>query len=53
MSYLFDMFICVDIILLDNLLKCLLFITVMNLSRTCDIIVALICNVLVMFMIYL
>jgi hypothetical protein len=39
-------------ILLDNLLKCLLFIAVIYLSRTSDSIATLICNALVMFMIY-
>jgi hypothetical protein len=39
-------------ILLDNLLQYLLFIVVIDLSRTCDSIAILICNVLIMFMIY-
>jgi hypothetical protein len=39
-------------ILLDNLLQYLLFITVIDLSRTCDSTASLICYVLVMFMIY-
>jgi hypothetical protein len=46
------MWICVGIILLDNMLKCLLFIAIIDLFRTCDSIVTLICNTLVMFMIY-
>jgi hypothetical protein len=46
------MFICVGMILLDNLLQYLLFIVVIDLSKTCDSIATLICNVLVMFMIY-
>jgi hypothetical protein len=52
MSYIFNMWICVDMILLDNLLQCLLFITVIDLSRTCDSIATLNWNALVMFMIY-
>jgi hypothetical protein len=39
-------------ILLDNLLQCLLFITMIDLSRTYDSIATLICNALVTFMIY-
>jgi hypothetical protein len=46
------MLICVGMILLDNLLQCLLFITVIDLSRTCDNTAILICNTLAMFMIY-
>jgi hypothetical protein len=52
MSYLLDMLICVGMILLNNLLQCLLFITVIYLSRTCDSIASLICNALLMFMFY-
>jgi hypothetical protein len=48
MSYILNMLICVYMILLDNLL----FITVIDLSRTCDSTVILIYNALVMFMIY-
>jgi hypothetical protein len=36
MSYILNMLICVGIILLDNLLQCLLFIAMIDLSRTCD-----------------
>ncbi len=43
---------CVGIILLDNPLQYLLFITVIDLSRTCDSFASLIYNALVMFMIY-
>jgi hypothetical protein len=39
-------------ILLDNLLQCLLFITMIDLSRTCDSTVSLICYALVIFTIY-
>jgi hypothetical protein len=46
------MLICVGMILLDNLLQYLLFIAMINLSRTCDSIATLICNALVIFMIY-
>jgi hypothetical protein len=52
MSYILNMLVCVCMILLDNLLQCLLFIAMIDLSRTCDSTVILICNVLVMFMIY-
>jgi hypothetical protein len=44
--------ICVCMILLDNLLQCLMFITVIDLSRTCDSISTLIYNASVIFMIY-
>jgi hypothetical protein len=52
MSYLLDILIYVGMILLGNLLQCLLFIVVIDLSRTCDGTAILICNALVMFMIY-
>jgi hypothetical protein len=52
MSYILDMLIYLDMILLDNLLQCLLFIAMVDLSRTCDSTTTLICNALVMFMIY-
>jgi hypothetical protein len=51
-SYIFDMLICVGIILLDNLLQYFIFIDVIGVSRTCDSTAILICNILVMFMIY-
>jgi hypothetical protein len=51
-SYILDMFICIGMILLDNLLQCLMFIAVIDLSRTCDTTAILIYNALVMFMIY-
>jgi hypothetical protein len=51
-SYILNMFIYVGMILLDNLLQYLLFIDVIDLHRTCDSTVILICIVLVMFMIY-
>jgi hypothetical protein len=38
--------------LLDNLLQYLLFIDMIDLSRICDSIATLICNALVMFIIY-
>jgi hypothetical protein len=53
MSYILDMLICVGMILLDNLLQCLLLSVMIDLSRTCDSTAILICNALVMFMIYL
>jgi hypothetical protein len=46
------MLIYVCIILLDNLLQYLMFTVVIDLSRTCGTTVTLICNALVMFMIY-
>ena len=52
MSYILNMLIYVAMILVDNLLQCLLFIAVIDLSRTCDSTVALICKSLIMFMIY-
>jgi hypothetical protein len=36
MSYILDMLIWLDMILLDNLLQCLLFIAIIDISRTCD-----------------
>jgi hypothetical protein len=51
-SYIFNMLICVGMILLDNLLQCLLFIAVIDLSKTYGSIATLICNALVMFMVY-
>jgi hypothetical protein len=53
MSYIFNMLICVSIILLDNLLQYFLFIAMIDLSRTCGSIATLICNTLVVFMIIL
>jgi hypothetical protein len=52
MSYILNMLIYIAMILVDNLLQCLLFIAVIDLSRTCDSTVALICKSLIMFMIY-
>jgi hypothetical protein len=52
MSYIFNMLIHVAMILLDNLLQCLLFIAMIDLSRTCGTVNSLICYALVMFMIY-
>jgi hypothetical protein len=52
MSYIFNMLICVGMSLLDNLLQCLLFIAMIDLSRTYDTATSLICYALVMFMIY-
>jgi hypothetical protein len=52
MSYIFNMLICVCMILLDNLLQYLLFIAMIDLSRTCGTVASLICYTLVMFMIY-
>jgi hypothetical protein len=52
MSYIFNMLICVGIILLDNLLQCLMFIAMIDLSKTCGTTASLICYVLVMFIIY-
>jgi hypothetical protein len=52
MSYIFNILICVDMILLYNLLQCLLFITIIDLSRTCDTANNLICYALFIFIIY-
>jgi hypothetical protein len=52
MSYILNMLICVCMILLDNLLQCFLFITVIDLCRTYDSTTILIYNVLVIFIIY-
>jgi hypothetical protein len=52
MYYILNMLICVDIILLDNILQCLLFITMIYLSKTYDSTASLIYNALVMFIIY-
>jgi hypothetical protein len=46
------MLICIGMILLDNLVQCLLFIAMIDLSRTCGTVACLICYALVMFMIY-
>jgi hypothetical protein len=46
------MFICVGMILLDNLLQYLLFIAVIDIFRTYDSTTSLICIILLMFMIY-
>jgi hypothetical protein len=52
MSYILNTLICICMILLDNLLQCLLFIDMIDLSRTYDSTATLICNALVMFIIY-
>jgi hypothetical protein len=52
MSYIFNILICVGMILLNNLMQCFLFITMIHLSKTCDTAINLICYALVMFMIY-
>jgi hypothetical protein len=52
MSYIFNMLICVGMILLDNLLQYFLFIAMIDLSRTYGTTTSLICYALVMFMIY-
>jgi hypothetical protein len=52
MSYIFNMLIYVCIILIDNLLQCFLFIGMIDLSKTYGTITSLICNALVMLMIY-
>jgi hypothetical protein len=51
-SYILNILICVGMILLDNLLQCLLFITMIDISRICGSTASLICNALIMFMIY-
>jgi hypothetical protein len=52
MSYILDMLICVGMILLDNMLHCLLFIAMIDLYRNYVSTATIICNALVMFMIY-
>jgi hypothetical protein len=52
MSYILNMLICVSMILLDNLLQYLLCIAMIYLSRTYGSTAILICNALVVFMIY-
>jgi hypothetical protein len=52
MSYIFNMLICVGMILLNNLLQYLLFIAMIDLSKTCGTAISLICYALVIFMIY-
>jgi hypothetical protein len=52
MAYIFYMLIRIGMILLDIVLQYLLFITMIDLSKTCDIVASLICYALVMFMIY-
>jgi hypothetical protein len=52
MSYIFIMLICIGIILLDNLLHCLLFIGMIDLSRIYGSTASLIYKSLVVFMIY-
>jgi hypothetical protein len=51
-SYILNMLIYVGMILLDNLLQYLLFIAMIDLSKTCGTTASLICNALLMFMIY-
>jgi hypothetical protein len=46
------MLISLGMILLDNLLQCLLFIAMKDLSSTCGTAASLICYALVMFIIY-
>jgi hypothetical protein len=52
MSYILSMLIRVGMILQDNLLQCLLFIAMIDLSRTCGSTASLICNALLIFMIH-
>jgi hypothetical protein len=52
MSYIFNMLICVGMILLDNLLQYFMFIAIIDLSKTYDTATILIFYALVMFMIY-
>jgi hypothetical protein len=51
-SYILNMLICIDMILVDNLLQYLLFITMIDLFRTYSTTASLICNALLIFMIY-
>jgi hypothetical protein len=52
MFYIFNMLICVGMILLDNLLQCFLFNAMIDLYRTYGTAISLICFSLVIFMIY-
>jgi hypothetical protein len=52
MSYILNILICAGMILLDNLLQYLMFIGMIDLSRTCGSTASLICNALLMFIIY-
>jgi hypothetical protein len=52
MSYILNMLICVGMIFLDNLVQYLLFIIMIDLSRTCGSTTSLIYYALVMFLIY-
>jgi hypothetical protein len=45
-----SLMICIDMILLDNLLQCLIYIIMIDLFSSCDCTVVLICKSLVMFM---
>jgi hypothetical protein len=51
-SYILNMLICADMILLDILLQCLLFIAMIDILKICDSSASLICYVLVIFIIY-
>jgi hypothetical protein len=51
MSYILNILVCVGMILLDSLLQCFLFITVVDLSSNFDSTVVSICNLLFMFII--
>jgi hypothetical protein len=51
MSYIFNMLIYVGMILLDNMLSCLLFIAMIDISKTWDTVISLIYYTLVIFMI--
>jgi hypothetical protein len=53
MSYILNMLICIDMILLDNLLHYFLFIVVIGLSSTFYSTAVLICILLILFMFYL
>jgi hypothetical protein len=50
MSYVLCIMICVGMILLDNLVQCLIFIAIMDLSKTYDNIAISIYKLLAMFM---
>jgi hypothetical protein len=52
MSYILNILICIDMILLNNLLQYLLFIGMIDLSKTYDSTANLIYNILLMFIIY-
>jgi hypothetical protein len=52
MSYILNILICVDMIMLGSMLQCFMFIVVIDLSSTFDSTIVSICNLLFIFIIY-